>query len=74
MVKSLLDYEATKLYDLNVYANDSEGHGIFVNFRLDIINDNEQPASVFLTGSHRVSENALPGTAIGQFVVSNVNI
>ena len=74
MVKSLLDYEATKLYHLIVYANDSEGHGIFVNFRVDIINDNEQPASVFLTGSHRVSENALPGTAIGQFVVSNVNI
>ena len=71
MVKSLLDYEVKKSYYLGVRANDSDGH-IFMNFHVDVINDNEQPTSVFLTGSHRVSEIALPGTAIGQLEVGNL--
>lgn len=69
MVKSLLDYEAKKIYYLGVRANDSGGH-IFMNFQVDVINDNEQPTMMNLTGSHSVHENALAGTVIGKFVVS----
>ncbi|KAJ7382692.1 hypothetical protein OS493_033484 [Desmophyllum pertusum] len=44
---------------------------VFKKFNIEIINDNEAPTAINLTGSHSVQENAVAGTVIGQFVVTD---
>ena len=67
-VKSPLNYEEKAWYRLNVQANDSHTRA-FKMFNIEIINDNEAPTAINLTGSHSVTENAVAGTVVGQFVV-----
>ncbi|XP_032219423.2 protocadherin Fat 4 [Nematostella vectensis] len=70
MVKGKLDYEARDLYSLTVMANSSTGP-VFKSFLISIINVNEVPSDVQLTGSHSVDENAIAGTIIGSFMVTD---
>ena len=67
-VKASLDYETKAWYRLNVQANDSHTRA-FKQFNIEIINDNEAPTAINLTGSHTVLENSVAGTVVGQFVV-----
>ena len=67
-VKAPLDYEAKAWHKLYVQANDSHTRA-FKQFNIEIINDNEAPTAINLTGSHSVMENSVAGTVIGQFVV-----
>lgn len=67
-VKSPLNYEEKSWYRLNVQANDSQTR-VFKTFNIEVINDNEAPTAISLTGSHAVMENAVAGTVVGQFVV-----
>ena len=69
-VKAPLDYETKAWYRLNVRANDSYTRS-FKQFNIEIINDNEPPTAISLTGSHSVFENVVAGSVVGQFVVSN---
>ena len=67
-VKAPLNYEEKSWYKLNVKANDSQTQ-VFKTFNIEIIDDNEAPTAINLTGSHTVLENSVAGTVIGQFVV-----
>lgn len=67
-VKASLDYEAKAWYRLNVHVNDSQTQA-FKQFNIEIINVNEPPTAINLTGSRSVFENAIAGTVVGQFVV-----
>ncbi|KAL9969518.1 hypothetical protein ACROYT_G021740 [Oculina patagonica] len=69
-VKSPLNYEEKAWYTLNVQANDSHTRA-FKRFNIEVINDNEAPTAISLTGSHSVLENAVAGTVVGQFVVTD---
>ena len=71
-VKASLDYETKAWYRLNVQANDSHTRA-FKQFNIEVINDNEPPSAIRLTGSHSVLENSIAGTVVGQFVVSIYN-
>lgn len=64
-----LDYETKAWYRLNVQASDSHTRS-FKQFHIEIINDNEPPTAISLTGSHSVFENVVAGSVVGQFVVS----
>ena len=67
-VKAALNYEEKAWYRLNVQANDSHTRA-FKMFNIEVINDNEAPTAISLTGSHSVLENAVAGAVVGQFVV-----
>ena len=67
-VKAPLNYEEKSWYKLSVKANDSQTQ-VFKTFNIEIIDDNEAPTAINLTGSHTVLENSVAGTVIGQFVV-----
>jgi len=69
-VKASLDYETKAWYRLNVQANDSHTRA-FKQFNIEVINDNEPPSAIRLTGSHSVLENSVAGTVVGQFVVTD---
>lgn len=68
-VKSSLDFETKAFYTLNVLVNDSKTQA-FKRFNIEVIDDNEAPTGISLTGSHSVLENAVAGSVVGQFVVS----
>ena len=67
-VNSSLDFESRALYTLNVLVNDSNTQ-VFKHFNIKVIDDNEAPTAISLTGSHSVQENAVAGFVVGQFVV-----
>ena len=67
-LSAALDYETKAWHRLNVHVNDSQSQA-FKHFNIEIINDNEAPTAVNLTGSHSVMENSVAGTVVGQFVV-----
>lgn len=67
-VKSSLNYEDKAWYRLSVQANDSHTRAFKV-FNIEVINDNEAPTAINLTGSHLVMENAVAGAVVGQFLV-----
>ena len=68
-VKSSLDFEQKDFYTLNVLVNDSNTQ-TFKPINIEVIDDNEAPTGITLTGSHSVLENAVAGSIVGQFVVS----
>ena len=68
-VKSSLDFEEKAFYTLNVVVTDSNTHAS-KQFNIEVIDDNEAPTGINLTGSHSVLENAVAGSDVGQFVVS----
>ena len=68
-VKSSLDFEQKASYTLNVLVNDSNTQ-TFKPINIEVIDDNEAPTGINLTGSHSVLENAVAGSIVGQFVVS----
>ena len=68
-VRSPLNYEDKAWYRLSVQANDSYTRAFKV-FNIEVINDNEAPTAINLTGSHFVMENAVAGAVVGQFLVS----
>ena len=68
-VKSSLDFEQKAFYTLNVLVNDSNTQ-TFKPINIEVIDDNEAPTGISLTGSHSVLENAVAGSIVGQFVVS----
>lgn len=67
-VKSHLNYEDKAWYRLSVQANDSYTRAFKV-FNIEVINENEAPTAIDLTGSHFVMENAVAGAVVGQFLV-----
>ncbi|XP_067050674.1 protocadherin Fat 4-like isoform X4 [Acropora muricata] len=67
-VKSSLDFEEKAFYTLNVVVTDSNTHAS-KQFNIEVIDDNEAPTGINLTGSHSVLENAVAGSDVGQFVV-----
>lgn len=69
-VKSSLDFESKAWYTLNVLVNDSNTRA-FKQFKIEVVDDNEAPTAIRLTGSHSVLENAVAGSVVGQFMVSD---
>ncbi|XP_031570149.1 cadherin EGF LAG seven-pass G-type receptor 1-like isoform X2 [Actinia tenebrosa] len=67
-VKGDLDYEKQKSYQLVVQANDKSGQ-VLQEWTLSVINVNEEPASLNLSGPHTVDENSPTGVIVGDFVV-----
>ena len=68
-VKSSLDFESKAFYTLNVVVTDSNTQAS-KQLNIEVIDDNEAPTGINLTGSHSVLENAVAGSDVGQFVVS----
>lgn len=68
-VKGDLDYERKNSYQLVVQANDQSGQ-VLQEFTLSVINVNEEPTLVNLTGAHTVDENSPTGVIVGDFVVN----
>lgn len=68
-VKGDLDYERQNSYQLVVQANDKSGQ-VLQEWTLSVINVNEEPTSMNLTGPHTVDENSPTGVIVGDFVVN----
>jgi hypothetical protein len=70
-VKGDLDYESQKFYQMVVQANDKSGQ-MLKEWTLSVLNVNEKPSGVNLTGPHNVDENSAAGTIVGNFMVSTL--
>lgn len=70
-VKGDLDYEERNSYQLVVVAGDKTGQ-IIKEWTINIVNKNEKPTKITLTGLHEISENSLNGTTVGNFLVGIV--
>jgi len=70
-VKSVLDYENVKRYELKVGVSDGLIKGTYL-FTVNVQNENDQPTFITITND-RVSEKALNGTIIGSFLSEDVD-
>ncbi|KXJ22803.1 fat-like cadherin-related tumor suppressor homolog isoform X2 [Exaiptasia diaphana] len=69
-VKGDLDYEEKKSYPLFVVASDTSGQ-IVKEWYINVVNKNEKPTKITLTGTHEINENSSNGTTLGNFLVTD---